>query len=39
MLVTLRQASVRQHIFAMAASKHGSRKLIRLLENAVAMAV
>ena len=28
-----------QHIFAMAPSGHGSRKLIRLLENAVAMAV
>lgn len=35
MLVTLRQASVRQHIFAMAPSGHGSRKRIRLLENAV----
>ena len=28
-----------QHVLAMAASGHGFRKLIRLLENAVAMAV
>jgi len=28
-----------QHVVAMAASGHGFRKLIRLLENAVAMAV
>jgi len=39
MLVTLRQASVRQHVLAMAHSGHRFRKLIRLLENAVAMAV
>jgi len=39
MLVTLRQASVRQHVLAMAPSGHGFRKLIRLLENAVGMAV
>jgi len=39
MLVTLRQASVRQHVLAMAPSGHGFRKLIRLLENAVAMAL
>ena len=39
MLVALRQASVRQHVLAMAPSGHGFRKLIRLLENAVAMAV
>jgi hypothetical protein len=39
MLVTLRQASVRQHVLAMAPSGHGSKKLIKLLEHAVAMAV
>ena len=39
MLVTLRQASVRQHVLAMAPSGHGSKKLIKLLEHAIAMAV
>jgi hypothetical protein len=38
MLHTLRWASVRQHVLAMAPSGRGSRKLARLLERAVAMA-
>lgn len=38
MLATLRRASVRQHVLAMAPRGPGSRKLARLLENAVAMA-
>jgi hypothetical protein len=38
MLHTLRRASVRQHVLAMAPSGRGSRKLARLLEDAVAMA-
>ena len=38
MLRTLRRASVRQHVLAMAPSGRGSRKLARLLEHAVAMA-
>jgi len=39
MLHTLRRASVRQHVLAMAPTGRGSRKLARLLELAVAMAV
>jgi hypothetical protein len=38
MLRTLRRASVRQHVLAMAPTGRGSRKLARLLEHAVAMA-
>ena len=38
MLHTLRRASVRQHVLAMATTGRGSRKLARLLEHAVAMA-
>ncbi len=38
MLRTLRRASVRQHVLAMALTGRGSRKLTRLLEHAVAMA-
>ena len=38
MLHTLRRASVRQHVLAMAPTGRGSRKLVRLLEHAVAMA-
>lgn len=38
MLRTLRRASVRQHVLALAPTGRGSRKLARLLENAVAMA-
>ena len=38
MLHTLRRASVRQHVLAMAPSGRGSRKLAQLLEHAVAMA-
>jgi len=38
MLHTLRRASVRQHVLAMAPNGRGSRKLARLLEHAVAMA-
>jgi hypothetical protein len=37
MLATLRRASVRKHVLALAPSGPGSRKLARLLENAVAM--
>ena len=37
MLATLRRASVRRHVLALAPSGPGSRKLARLLENAVAM--
>ena len=37
MLATLRRASVRKHVLALAPSGRGSRKLARLLENAVAM--
>ena len=39
MLHTLRQAGVGPHVLAMAPSGRGSRKLARLLEHAVAMAV
>jgi len=38
MLHTLRRASVRQHVLAMAPTGRGFRKLARLLEHAVAMA-
>jgi len=38
MLGTFRRSSVRQHVWAMAPTGRGSRKLSRLLENAVAMA-
>lgn len=38
MLRTLRRASVRQYVLAMALSGRGSRKIARLLEHAVAMA-
>ena len=38
MLSTLRRASVRQHVLALAPSGRGSKKLARLLEHAVAMA-
>ncbi|MCX7417898.1 MAG: hypothetical protein WCP23_06070 [Planctomycetota bacterium] len=38
-LVTLHEASVRQHVLAMAPNGNGSKKLIRLLENVAAMAV
>ena len=38
MLRALRQASVRQHVLAMAPTGRGSRKLAQLLEHAVAMA-
>ena len=39
MLCTLRRSSVRQHVLTLAPRGRGSRKLARLLENAVAMAV
>jgi len=38
MLATLRRASVRRHVLALAPRGPGSKKLARLLENAVAMA-